>query len=93
MEVIKGPDFPTGGIIVGTEGIKNAYKTGRGSIRIRAKVEIERSGRRERIVIREIPYQVNKSRLLEEIAEFLKSGAQATLREESAGEICESFWI
>ncbi len=86
MEVIKGPDFPTGGIIVGTEGIKSAYKTGRGSIRIRAKVEIERSGHRERIVIREIPYQVNKSRLLEEIAEFLKSSSTqsiSSLRDES----------
>ena len=88
MEVIKGPDFPTGGIIVGTEGIKNAYKTGRGSIRIRAKVEIERSGHRERIVIREIPYQVNKSRLLE-------AARRASLRYETnpTGGACESFWI
>jgi DNA gyrase subunit A len=72
MQIIKAPDFPTGGIITGYEGIKRAYETGRGSIRIRAKAEIEVKGKKERIVINEIPYQVNKSRLVEEIAEFAK---------------------
>ena len=72
MQIIKGPDFPTAGIIFGYEGIKNAYETGRGSIRIRAKVEIEKKAKKERIVIREIPYQVNKSKLVEEIADFAK---------------------
>ncbi|MCW3142154.1 MAG: DNA gyrase subunit A [Methanophagales archaeon] len=72
MQIIKAPDFPTAGIIFGYEGIKNAYETGRGSIRIRAKVEIEKKAKKERIVIKEIPYQVNKSKLVEEIAEFAK---------------------
>lgn len=72
MQIIKAPDFPTGGIISGYDGIKHAYETGRGSIRIRAKAEIEVKGKREQIVITEIPYQVNKSRLVEEIAEFAK---------------------
>jgi len=72
MQIIKAPDFPTAGIIFGYEGIKNAYETGRGSIRIRAKVEIEKKAKKERIVIKEIPYQVNKSKLVGEIAEFAK---------------------
>ncbi len=72
MQIIKAPDFPTAGIIFGYEGIKNAYETGRGSIKIRAKVEIEKKAKKERIVIHEIPYQVNKSKLVEEIAEFAK---------------------
>ncbi|NQE46021.1 DNA gyrase subunit A [ANME-1 cluster archaeon GoMg2] len=72
MQIIKAPDFPTGGIISGYEGIRQAYETGRGSIRIRAKAEIETKGKRDRIVITEIPYQVNKSRLVAEIAEYAK---------------------
>ncbi len=72
MEIIKAPDFPTGGIISGYEGIRDAYKTGKGSIRVRAKVEIETRGKRQSIIITEIPYQVNKSKLVEEIAEFVK---------------------
>jgi DNA gyrase subunit A len=73
MTVIKGPDFPTGGIILGKEGIKNAYKTGRGSIKIRAKVSIEAiNGNRNRIIVNEIPYQVNKARLIEKIAELVR---------------------
>ncbi len=72
MQIIKAPDFPTAGIIFGYEGINNAYETGRGSIKIRAKVEIEKKAKKERIVIHEIPYQVNKSKLVEEIAEFAK---------------------
>jgi DNA gyrase subunit A len=71
-QIIKAPDFPTGGIISGYEGIKRAYESGRGSIKIRAKAEIEKKAKRERIVITEIPYQVNKSKLVEEIAEFAK---------------------
>ncbi|HID20722.1 MAG TPA: DNA topoisomerase 4 subunit A, partial [Methanophagales archaeon] len=72
MRIIKAPDFPTGGIISGYEGVKRAYETGRGSIRIRAKAGIEIKGKKEQIVINEIPYQVNKSKLVEEIAEFAK---------------------
>jgi DNA gyrase subunit A len=72
MEHIKAPDFPTGGIISGYEGIRQAYLTGRGSIKIQAKVEIEQKAKRERIIITEIPYQVNKSKLVEEIAEFVR---------------------
>ena len=72
MEIIKAPDFPTGGIISGYKGIRDAYETGRGSIKVRAKAEIETKGKRQSIVITEIPYQVNKSKLVEEIAECVK---------------------
>jgi DNA gyrase subunit A len=72
MQMIKAPDFPTGAIISGYEGIKQAYETGRGSLKLRAKVEIERTAKRERIIVKEIPYQVNKSKLVEEIAEFVR---------------------
>ena len=72
MAIIKAPDFPTGGIISGYKGIRDAYETGRGSIKVRAKAEIETKGKRQSIVITEIPYQVNKSKLVEEIAEFVK---------------------
>jgi DNA gyrase subunit A len=73
MQVLPGPDFPTAGIIVGSEGIYKAYKTGRGSIKIRAKYEIEeRKGGKNAIVITEIPYQVNKARLVEKIAELAR---------------------
>tara|TARA_Y100001968_G_scaffold316581_1_gene344596 strand:- start:3012 stop:5498 length:2487 start_codon:yes stop_codon:yes gene_type:complete len=66
---IKGPDFPTGGTIIGTDGIKDAYNTGRGKLLIRGKAEIEETSTgRERIIINEIPYQVNKSNLIEKIA-------------------------
>ncbi len=70
MEIIPGPDFPTGGSIHGTAGIRQAYHTGKGILQIRAKAEIEVYGKqeRERIIITEIPYQVNKSRLIEKIA-------------------------
>jgi len=70
--VIKGPDFPTGGKIMGTEGIWNAYRTGRGSIKVRAQTAIEKNGNKDNIVVREIPYQVNKARLIEKIAELVK---------------------
>jgi len=72
MQIIKAPDFPTGGIISGYEGIKQAYETGRGSITIRARADIEQRGKTEQIIITEIPYQVNKSKLMVEIAEFVK---------------------
>ncbi|MFT8318115.1 MAG: DNA gyrase subunit A [Sporolactobacillus sp.] len=73
MQYIPGPDFPTGGLILGREGIKRAYRTGRGSIIVRAKVEIEEkaSGKQD-IVVTEIPYQVNKAKLIERIAELVK---------------------
>ncbi|MEG0114951.1 MAG: DNA gyrase subunit A [Hydrogenoanaerobacterium sp.] len=73
MEFIKGPDFPTGGIIMGRKGIRSAYATGRGRIILRARAEIEEhKNGRERIVVTEIPYQVNKSRLIENMAELVK---------------------
>ncbi len=72
MEHIKGPDFPTGGIILGRRGIREAYYTGHGRIEVRAKSNIEEmSGNRHRIVVTEIPYQVNKARLVEKIAELV----------------------
>ena len=74
MEYIPGPDFPTAGIINGTAGIINAYRTGRGRVRMRARAEIEvnDSSGREAIAVTEIPYQVNKARLIEKIAELVK---------------------
>jgi DNA gyrase subunit A len=73
MTVIKGPDFPTGGIIHGTGGIRDAYATGRGLLRIRARARIEREHRGgENIIISEMPYQVNKARLIEKIAELVR---------------------
>jgi DNA gyrase subunit A len=73
MTAIKGPDFPTGGIIHGTAGIRDAYATGRGLIKIRAKAKIEREHRGgENIIITELPYQVNKARLIEKIAELVR---------------------
>ncbi|MFC3115409.1 DNA gyrase subunit A [Cellvibrio fontiphilus] len=74
MEFIPGPDFPTGAIINGRAGIVQAYRTGRGSIIVRAKAEIERDDKtgRETIIIHEIPYQLNKARLIERIAELVK---------------------
>ena len=73
MAEIKGPDFPTGGLILGREGIRDCYKTGRGKITVRAKAEIEEHGNgRYRIVVTELPYQVNKARLIENIADLVK---------------------
>ncbi|HME87493.1 MAG TPA: DNA gyrase subunit A, partial [Candidatus Nanoarchaeia archaeon] len=66
--LIKGPDFPTGGIIIGTAGIRSAYNTGRGSVKIRSKTELETHAGKERIIVTEIPYQVNKTNLIEQIA-------------------------
>lgn len=72
LQFIEGPDFPTGGIIYGKNGIKEAYETGRGRIKIRAKTHIEKTKTKDIIVIDEIPYQVNKARLVEQIAELAK---------------------
>ena len=73
MEIIPGPDFPTAGQILGRSGIRKAYETGRGSITIRAKVEIEtKSNGREVILVHELPYQVNKAKLIEKIAELAR---------------------
>ena len=73
MEIIPGPDFPTGAIINGRAGILKAYRTGRGRIYIRAKAEVEVTDKgRERIIVHEIPYQLNKARLIERIAELVK---------------------
>jgi len=73
MQVIEGPDFPTAGLIVGRNGVKEAYMTGRGSITMRARAVIERAkGGRESIIVTEIPYQVNKTRLKERIAERVR---------------------
>ncbi|MES9903517.1 MAG: DNA gyrase subunit A, partial [Sedimenticola sp.] len=74
MEVIPGPDFPTAAMINGAKGIREAYQTGRGRVYIRARAEIEdmESGGKQRIVVTELPYQVNKARLLEKIAELVK---------------------
>lgn len=88
MEFVGGPDFPTGGYIFGVQGIKSAYKTGRGIICLRARAMIERGRKneRDRIVITEIPYQVNKGRLLENIADLVndkKLGGIADIRDES----------
>jgi len=72
MEHIKAPDFPTGGIIFGKKGIMNAYESGRGRIKVRAKTHIEQKAKKEVIVIDELPYQVNKARLIENVANLVK---------------------
>src|SRR3989442_752110 len=88
MEVIPGPDFPTAGYIYGTQGIRDAYTTGRGLLTLRAKAVIETDERtdRDRIVVTEIPYQVNKAKLIEKIAELIQEkriDGVADLRDES----------
>ena len=88
IRIIPGPDFPTGGTIVGKRGIHEAYLTGRGSIQVRAKTEIEttKKGDRQQIIVHEIPYQLNKTRLLERIAELVRDKALegiSDLRDES----------
>lgn len=73
IEIVKGPDFPTGAEIMGTEGVKRAYRTGRGKAVNRAKAEIEDNGKgKQSIIITEVPYQVNKSKLLEDIAQLVR---------------------
>jgi DNA gyrase subunit A len=87
MRSIKGPDFPTAGLIMGRDGIRDAYETGRGSITLRAKCSIEEgSGGKSRIIVHEIPYQVNKAKLVEKIAELVrdkKVDGVTDLRDES----------
>jgi DNA gyrase subunit A len=86
MKKIKGPDFPTGSIIHGKKGILDAYKDGRGLLRIRAKVDIEEYAKGQRIIISELPFQVNKARLIEKIAELIrgkKVEGVSDLRDES----------
>lgn len=72
MQHIKGPDFPTGGIILGNSGIKKAYETGRGSITIRGRVEIEENNGKSRIIVTELPYQVNKKEFQERIGQLVR---------------------
>lgn len=87
MDIMPGPDFPTGGIILGRSGIRRAYETGRGSIIVRAKVEIEQKPNgKETILVHELPYQVNKAKLIEKIAELVrdkKIDGISSLRDES----------
>jgi len=88
MDLMKGPDFPTGGFIIGRRGIRDAFETGRGSVRIRAKTSFEEAtkGKRQRIIITELPYQVNKARLIESIADLVRAKSIegiADLRDES----------
>jgi DNA gyrase subunit A len=89
MKFVKGPDFPTGAIVMGKQGYVDAYETGRGSIKIRAVSSIEEGSQgRSKIVVTELPYQVNKARLAEKIAELVKSGRVkdiADLKDESSG--------
>ncbi|MCS4535499.1 DNA gyrase subunit A [Corynebacterium sp. HS2168-gen11] len=77
MEYVKGPDFPTAGLIVGTQGIKDAYTTGRGSIRMRGVTSIEEEGNRQTIVITELPYQVNPDNLITNIVDQVRDGKLA----------------
>jgi DNA gyrase subunit A len=87
--IVKGPDFPTYGLIVGTQAIQDAYRTGRGSIRMRAVVEVEEDSRgRASLVVTELPYQVNPDNLAERIAELIKEGKLAgiaDIKDESSG--------
>ena len=86
MSYIQGPDFPTGGVIMGRSGIRNAYTTGRGRIILRAKAEIEEHNGRNRIIVTEIPYQVNKAKLEKHINELMRDGkidGIASTRDES----------
>ncbi len=90
LQIVKGPDFPSAGLIVGRKGILDAYKNGRGGITMRAVTEIETHGKdRERIVVTEIPYQVNKARLIENIADLVrdkKIEGVSDIRDESSRE-------
>ncbi|MEV6599030.1 DNA gyrase subunit A [Actinoplanes sp. NPDC051346] len=89
LEIVKGPDFPTKGLIVGQSAIQDAYRTGRGSIRMRAVVEVEEDARgRPCLVVTELPYQVNPDNLAERVAELVKEGKLtgiADIRDESSG--------
>lgn len=90
IKIIKAPDFPTGGIICGYDGVKDAYLTGRGRIVIKSRTEIETEDNREKIVVTEIPYQVNKRELIEQIADLVKDGkieGISNINDESDGEV------
>ena len=79
LRVIPGPDFPTGGYIVGTDGIENMYRTGRGRIVMRARIVKERlRGGKEQLVVTELPYAVSKSRIIQQIADLARRGAITT---------------
>src|SRR5438477_6951347 len=90
MKKVRGPDFPTAGLVIGRDGIKEAYETGRGSIKMRARVEIEESSQgRMRLVVTELPYMVNKARLSEKIAQLTQTRKItdiSDLRDESSGQ-------
>jgi DNA gyrase subunit A len=89
LERIPGPDFPTGALLCGTDGVRSYYKTGRGHLTLRARAEFEETKRGERIVVTEIPYQVNKSALLERMADLVRDGridGIVDLRDESSRE-------
>lgn len=76
MQIIPGPDFPTGALIMGRSGIRSAYETGRGSVIMRGRATIEpMRGDREQIIITEVPYQVNKSSMIEKMAELVRKSA------------------
>jgi DNA gyrase subunit A len=81
MEIIKGPDFPTGGIILGTNGIYNAYSTGSGRINLSGKIETETKGKKVSLIITEIPYLLNKTSLIESIAKLIKDGVLKDVRD------------
>ncbi|MFP6564668.1 MAG: DNA gyrase subunit A [Myxococcota bacterium] len=81
LEVMPGPDFPTGALLCGTEGVRSYYQTGRGHLTLRARAEIEEGKRNSRIVVTEIPYMVNKSSMLERIAELVRDGRIAGVRD------------
>jgi len=89
LKIVKGPDFPTHGLIVGTQGIQDAYRTGRGSIRMRAVVEVEQDRKgRTLLVVKQLPYQVNPDNLAQRTAELVKEGkiaGIADIRDESSG--------
>src|SRR5919198_6104833 len=89
MKKVKGPDFPTAGLIIGRDGIKEAYQSGRGSIKMRARIQIEEGHHgRARLVVTELPYMVNKARLAEKIAHLYNTGKMrdiADLKDESSG--------
>jgi DNA gyrase subunit A len=95
MKYVKAPDFPTGGIIYGYEGVKNSYETGRGKIVMRAKANIEvKADGRERIIVSEIPYQINKSELIAKTAALVndkKIEASATYLMRVTAMVCASF--
>ena len=81
MEFVKGPDFPTGGMIMGRAGLVSAFRTGRGSVKLRARAEIEEAGNNERIVVTEIPYQTSVEGISEKIAELANAGVLEGIRE------------